>query len=283
MFNKIKNLLIYLIHYKNNIILYLLYFTRIKKLLKTRNIVNIGIMNFKNWHHGYAYFYGFNKDLKVFIKVDIKLHLLQNDLLVYNIVNQKLKNYLIEIIDSFILNDIQIIVYKYIEHQELSKEIITSNPSYIDEILDIIMFINENNIIHRDIKLDNFILVNNKIKVIDFTFAQSNDKNLKFKELNLELDEHCLILDLLGNNFNPRPFYWNDFYAIRKILAGSVQEENTEIKKSLLKFKGYKTQNYNINCNDRYLQKKKKKVELYSFLNIKHFYKNLDEGDSQNE
>ena len=74
----------------------------------------------------------------------------------------------------------------------------------------------ERKVIHRDLKLDNFMICKNKIKIIDFTFANSLDKNSNFKELDISKNENYLILKGLGPD--PKDLQWNDAIAIINIL-----------------------------------------------------------------
>jgi serine/threonine protein kinase len=252
----------------SNLILLVFYYFKILKILKKNNVVNIKLFNFKNWHHGYGYFTALLDNKKVFIKFDTKLLLLQNDLLVYDIANDLLKKHLVKIYHSIILDDIQIIIYEFIKGEELSEEIIIKNPDLIDKMIEIILMINNLDIVHRDIKLDNFIIVNHKIKIIDFTFANSLNIALGFKELDLSSITNCATLEFLGNGLNPKPFLWNDLYSLNKILL------TLNIKKTEKKSK-----DYFIKCDKKYYinrnLKKNIKVFLICLIAIEHYDDNF--------
>ena len=79
--------------------------------------------------------------------------------------------------DSFEEDKYYYIVQEYIEGDELSKEILPGEPigeeeaeSILREILEILQFVHENNIIHRDVKPANIIRrkINGKLYLIDF-------------------------------------------------------------------------------------------------------------------
>lgn len=251
----------------NNIILLIKYYDNIIALLKCKGISSVKIFNFKNWHHGYAYFYGYKNTNKVFIKVDTNFLLLQNDLLVYKLANNKLKEYLINIEDSIIHNNIQIIVYEFIEFQELTNEILKEKKYLSHIMLKIVNILNDLEIIHRDIKLDNFILIDDKLKIIDFTFAISNNERLGFKELQYTV-KNCATLEFLGNGLNPEQFIWNDLYALGVIL--NTKLANFDINS--------KRQTYKIECPKIYFKIRNIKISIKKLLGIDIAYRDLKNG-----
>jgi len=254
-------------------LLFIIYYRQVLKLLKNKNIEQIKIFNFKNWHHGYAYLSGFKDNKKVFIKIDTKLLLLQNDLLVYNIANESLKKYLVKIYNSIILDDIQIIIYEFLSGTELSNNIILENPKLIDNMVDILLILNKLDIVHRDIKFDNFFIVNNQIKIIDFTFANSSDDSLGFKELNLSNASHCETLEFLGNGLNPKPFTWNDFCSLANALELLNKEKEANI--DIRKIKLLDSKSYSVQCNKLYLKLRNRKIKLKNFFNIAHKHRDI--------
>ena len=251
----------------NNIYLLLKFYLKVVSLLKNSNIYNISIFNFKNWHHGYAYFYGFKENKKVFIKVDTKFLLLQNDLLVYQLANEKLKNYLLNIEDSIFSKNLQIIIYEFLDFTELSVDILENNRSIINTMLDMINTLNDLEIIHRDIKLDNFIFVNNELKIIDFTFAISNNKALGFKDLERNIN-NCATLEFLGDGLNPEPFVWNDYYALSRLF--NLQLDRLDVNSKIQTFK--------INCPKIYFKIRNIKIIIKKLLGIDITYRELKNG-----
>ncbi len=73
------------------------------------------------------------------------------------------------------------IVLEYCEGGDLSKYILTGNNEYdvkyLKEILSGLDFLYKKNILHRDIKPQNILIHKNQIKISDFGFAKSFEKN----------------------------------------------------------------------------------------------------------
>jgi serine/threonine protein kinase len=220
------------IAYVNNIIFLVKNYIYIKKYIKKLNIKNIKIYKFRDWHNGYSYFIGYKNNIKLFIKVDTKLLLLINEVTAYDNLKHILKENLIKIEDYSENKNIQIIVYEFTTITELSESIILGNINIIDDVFSIISKINSLGIIHRDIKLDNFLYVNEKVKIIDFSFAYTLDNKIKFKELDIHLSNNYSVLKYLGHQLNPKDFEWNDFYSFISILK-SIKTTNNNIKNKL--------------------------------------------------
>jgi len=200
-----------------------LYFrTRINNILKTlknENITDINKFNEKNWHHGYCYFTGVYNNKKVFIKVDTKLKMLKNEQTFYEMMKDKISNYLTPIEFFYEDKQLQFVVYEFLsEYSELNEELLSKNINYLDDIYNILKAMKENKVIHRDIKLNNFMVNKNHIKIIDFTFSYSLNKKSNFKELDISEKQNILILNALGVGLNPKPFQWNDSMSMIKVL-----------------------------------------------------------------
>jgi len=73
------------------------------------------------------------------------------------------------------------IILEYCEGGDLSKYILTGNTEndlkYLKQILLGLDFLYKNNVLHRDIKPQNILIHNNQIKISDFGFAKSFEKN----------------------------------------------------------------------------------------------------------
>jgi serine/threonine protein kinase len=256
-------------------VLLLLYFNlKIKKLLKQKDIYSCKIFNFKNWHLGYAYFTAIQADKKVFIKIDTKLLLLQNDVKVFEIAkNSLLKESLVKIYDSIMLDNMQLLITEYLDGVELSEHLIIQNPHLEKDIEQILENLNRLNIIHRDIKLDNFFIVGNKLRIIDFTFAISSDKNIGLKDLDLSKKINCEIMEGLGMNLNPAPFVWNDVYTFRKILL-SIDKKSNHLKDCIDNLDKIKTENYTVKPKSEfYFLLRNIKISLKEYFGIKHSFR----------
>jgi len=218
--------------------------SNMKYILETLNercIISVSRFKEKSWHNGYCYFRGIYKGKEVFIKVDLKLRLLENEFFFYEFLDKKLAKYLTPMYDFHQNKHLQMIVFSFISNShELNKYNIIGNNTYLDEIIYILDEIHKANVIHRDIKLDNFMLDDKKIKIIDFTFARNinNSSNSKFKELNISDEENYQILKRLGNGLNPKVFVWNDFISMKNIIDDILHDEklNLDEKERLKKY-----------------------------------------------
>ncbi|MGB0879643.1 MAG: lipopolysaccharide core heptose(II) kinase RfaY [Polaribacter sp.] len=149
---------------------------------------------------------------------------------------------LIKVYDFYELDKVQIIIFDFFESSNLNEKHLISNPEHIiNEINNTINILSQNNISHRDIKLDNFLFKDNKIFIIDFSFAI----NIKDKKENLLLElkrskKNIKTLKNLGINIKNDAFIiWNDYYSMKIILI-KIQEKyklnNLIINKSIILF-----------------------------------------------
>ena len=205
----------------------------ILKTLKNENITDVNKFNEKNWHHGYCYFTGLYNSKKVFIKVDTKLKMLKNEQTFYETMKNKISKYLTPIEFFYEDKGLQFVLYEFLsEYKELNEELLSKNINYLDDIYNILKAMKENKVIHRDIKLNNFMVDKNHIKIIDFTFSYSLNEKSNFKELDISEKQNILILNALGMGLNPKPFQWNDCSSMIKILENTTIL-NTENKLEL--------------------------------------------------
>ena len=248
--------------------------------LKKINITKISSFNYLNWRNGYCYFKGVYLEKEVFIKVDTKMHLLINDKLTYDICKGIMKDELVEILHHSLDSRIQFIVYEFINSRELDENILLNDMRYLDDIIRILNNLSKAGIIHRDIKLDNFLLSNNKLKIIDFTFSNSNTHK-DFKEVDISNSYNCFLLEFLGAGLNPSPFFWDDYYSFYTILkklkkdADDFQKVKLNVCiKEIEKFIG-KTE-YSIQCGTKYyFFIRKLKIKIKELLQIDHKYRIL--------
>lgn len=193
----------------------------IKQTINKLKIQQVVIFNYSRWHHGYCYFSGYYKNKKVFIKIDTKLKLLENENIFYKNMEEEISKYLIDMYLFYKNKYIEVVVFDFLEDaQELNEKTLLNNLNYLDDIIFILKKIKNKQIIHRDIKLNNFMIIDNKIKIIDFTFSYSlsKSKDLGFKELDISYKENYYILKGLGFGLNPQDFSWNDFIAMKNII-----------------------------------------------------------------
>jgi tRNA A-37 threonylcarbamoyl transferase component Bud32 len=203
--------------FKNALYIFVKY-NFIKNELIKLHVSGIKIYKFKRWHEGYFYFTGRRNGEKLFIKIDSKMLLLKNEVIANEILQKDLSDNLIPVCGYLESPTMQIIVYPYIKPVELTIEKLLNNVGLINDILNILILINKNNVIHRDVKLDNFILDGNKIKMLDFSFATAIRGINTFTELDISKRYYFQAMKFLGDGLNPKKFEWNDFYSLYKIV-----------------------------------------------------------------
>ncbi len=248
--------------------------------LKKINIKKITFFNVLNWRNGYCYLIGIYKEKEVFIKVDTKMHLLVNDKLTYDICKDIMKDELVEILHYSLDSRIQFIVYEFFNSRELDENMLLNNMRYLDDIIRILNNLSKEGIIHRDIRLDNFLVSKGKLKIIDFTFSNSNTHK-DFKEVDVNYSYNCFLLEFLGGSLNPSPFLWDDYYSFYAILK-KLQKDADDFQKVKLnacikeieKFIG-KTE-YSIQCGTQYyFFIRQLKIKIKEIIGMDHKYRTL--------
>lgn len=223
-----------------NIYFFLRNFVKIHNGLKLLCVKNIRVFKFKNWHHGYCYFSAYtNNNTKVFIKIDTKLLILENEYIVYEQLKHVKNINLIRVLKFIKKENLQIIALEFIEAQELTRKDILKVPSIAKNIYDVLTTLSVHNIIHRDIRLENFLLCRDSLYIIDFSFANNIKKtNSLLKELPSTY-ENYLILDGLGYKVYENKLEWNDFYSAGRIINELITKDddlmNTNTKEYLEK------------------------------------------------
>ena len=217
--------------------------------LRDLNVKKVKVFKFKNWHNSFAYYTGiFNGNL-VFIKISTKHLFLENEKIFYDIFKNDLS--LLKVMSLSKKNNIQILISEFSNEKELTEQDILDNPDRLLQIYEIIRIINSKDCIHRDIKLNNFLLMDNKVRIIDFTFSTSLNHSNMFKELIIDNNDDAIVLKNLGGIYKPNIFQWNDFYSINLIL-GRLFSEDMDIEKRLeiIKFKELFKENISGNNYD---------------------------------
>jgi serine/threonine protein kinase len=138
-----------------------------------------------------------------------------------NFLKNKKSDNIVKIIDIIENFDNTYIIMEYYEGGNLldlmiNKKIDNNNIKiYFNQILNAISFLNDNNIVHGDIKPENILLTIDKknIKICDFCFAKkinNIDKNLLVRGSPLYMPP-----ELLNNNYN---MFQSDIWALGMIL-----------------------------------------------------------------
>ncbi|MFA0208584.1 hypothetical protein AB4536_17030 [Vibrio cyclitrophicus] len=208
----------------------------LRECLLINGVINIKPFLFRRWRAGCAYYTGFLNGEKVFLKVDTKLFMLKNEKAFYDCVGDKLGEKLLELHFFHESPEFQVACFSFSEEgKELSPIDLINHPEYLKEILNILLVLKRNKIIHRDIKLDNFILDKGRVKIIDFYFSNSLTSTAKFfVELDVNNDEYLSVLKRLGDRFKPSYFVWNDFISFKNILEEIIRECNLPEEKLVI-------------------------------------------------
>jgi len=247
-----KNIIFSKIYIKYLSIIKIKNYLTIFYILKKMSLTKIQALYYKRWRNGYCYFTAYKNNQKVFIKVDTKFKMLSNEIRFYDLLYDKLSEYMVKKVDFFENKKIQILILEYSESKELTENDLIQSSKYIKDIFFILTTIYKEGIIHRDIKLDNFLIINKSLTIIDFTFANSFNKNLNFKELDINLKDNIRLLKDLGEKLNPREFVWNDFYAVGKILENLIDKHSNSTSKVNQHLISYKEKFYHFSKNKNY-------------------------------
>lgn len=219
------------------------YYASFCRILKNKSYDDIKHFKIHDWHHGFAYFTATLNGLKVFIKFDTQLNIISNDYNAYEILKNNIPENLVKIVDYDLSKNIQYVAYEFeLGSKELKSEDLIEEIELVNQIKLMVDIINKEGIIHRDIKLDNFLLCNGKIKIIDFTFSVFPGA----KDLDLNYKKNCNILRGLGKGLNPKPFFWDDVYAVYNILLKINDPKFVDCIDELKKNIGKNT--YSVEC-----------------------------------
>ncbi len=231
-FNKYKTKFKVLVSLLEKSYYYLSRYKAINEAFIKNNVTKVKPLHFRRWHLGCAYFSGVINGKKVFIKIDTSLLLLKNEKFFYDIMNEVIPNQLLDLHFFYEVFNLQVICFSYAENAtELTPELLITHPNYLSEAVFILKKIRTNSVIHRDIKLDNFIISNGKLKIIDFYFSCGLfGKHGSFKEVDRDVDDNLLILKRLGSKYKPSDFLWNDFVSLKNILNEIVNNHQLSIE-----------------------------------------------------
>lgn len=227
---------------RNYIIFYILYFNKIKKILKKNKIKKIKIekSNYFN-HKNIGYVSGILNNEKIFIKFSKEKITIKNEMEKYLKLKKDLnfeEKFFPQYIKTIDMKEGILILSKYIKGIALNKYVILDfeKEKLKKELLKIYKILKNQNLIHRDINPNNIFIEKNErefnVKLIDFEYMIfKNEKEFQSNNIKLET-----LNSNYSNNNN-----WNDLYSIKKIL----KEYNIDI--------------FDINEKDELIYEKNKK------------------------
>ena len=209
---------------------YFLNYNKFKIFLKNEyKLHKFSIYQFLKWHNG-AYYLRAKTDeglmsKNVFIKTDFFFGLLRNEVSIVDYFDSKKLKYdfLPRIMYHKKTTVVDYIIYCFLDGFTLDKIEIKRYSSFQKKkIYDILLYIvkelQENSIIHRDIRPQN-IFIEYEIKMvylIDFSFAICIKNNIDLLELPFE-GINKKILQTLGEEYTAGEYLWDDAYSMKKI------------------------------------------------------------------
>ena len=198
-------------------------------MFKEKNLRAIRPFKFRSWHHGFLYFTANSGQKKVFLKVDTDYLMIRNEEVFYRLFGEELKEYLVPIEFCYYSSSFQVLSTEYVYANEFQVDDLSEIT--LKSILKIIDKMYSYNIIHRDIKLSNFLVSNGELKIIDFSFC-IDICGSKFKEVDLSLQKNIDTLIGLNEGLKPNQLQWNDYYSLFVILSQHkrIIDENIFLK-----------------------------------------------------
>lgn len=132
--------------------------------------------------------------------------------------------------------DCKYVVMTYIHGESLQHicehQVAYDSQKLCKQMIEIATILQEEKLIHRDIKLDNCLLdIQGNLRLIDFQFVLSPEDK-RFRECK-ELTKHVSILRHLG--IREKNYMWDDIYAFEKVVGTlTLHEENKSVFNSTL-------------------------------------------------
>ncbi|WP_424004031.1 hypothetical protein [Maribacter sp. IgM3_T14_3] len=205
----------------------------------------IKTFNLSKWHHDLYLFTAVDKvGDPVFIKFTNLPRILKNENRAYKKLqkNDFLKDHLIEHKGYIKKDGYKALILKRANGIVLNEEWAYQN---IDKLGDLIRIVDEFtglSLIHRDIKLDNFIYENGHIKVFDFSFMIDMTEDKKMKEIDLSNNDNMMKLVTMGVSYKPAPLKWDDYFALHVVFnfllnnkLSTISLENSNLLEQYLK------------------------------------------------
>ncbi|WP_420603499.1 hypothetical protein [Flagellimonas sp.] len=199
---------------------------------KENGYSNIKPFNLHKWHHDLYLFTAMDKDGKpVFIKLTNLPRILKNENRAYKKIrkNDILKNHLIEHKAYIKKEGYKALILQRSNGTVLNEDWASKNIPELRALIDIVDGFTAMSLIHRDIKLDNFIYDDGVIKVFDFSFMIDMTENKKMKEIDLANNDNMIKLVTMGVGYKPAPLKWDDYYALHVVFKELLQNNASNI------------------------------------------------------
>jgi serine/threonine protein kinase len=178
--------------------------------------------NIINWHLGWKYFYGvLENNTEVFVKLGSDKKLINNEQKMLNILNKnkKAESYFPKVFCYSITDRYFFVALERIAGTTINK--LASNDitdaekgKILHHMIEIIHFLHDEKIIHRDIRPANIMVKNiNNLVLIDFATSIKIESNDYVDEVINNREQ----LKNLGGGLNPQRFKWDDAYTITQV------------------------------------------------------------------
>lgn len=232
----------------------------IHSFLKENGFRKIKPFNLNKWHHDLSLFTAKDDNgNNVFIKFTELERILENENSAYKKLqkNDYLKNHLIDH-KGYIQKDVyKALILRRVNGKVLNENWASKNITKLEILIKIVNEFTSLSLVHRDIKLDNFIYEEGRIKIFDFSFMIDKSNKGKMKEINLSSRKNMFKLMDLGIHYKPEPLKWDDYYSLYVIFN------------KLLKNKSLKISLKKRNMLSKYVEECKGKIDTNSYTILK--------------
>lgn len=192
------------------------HYIKIRQDLKKCNVESFRPYMMLKWHHGFIYLKGKYFGSDVFIKIDTRYNLLINELTVREIFKEKMTFTPLKL---YYKGNFEYLIFEFIDYKTINQKYLLENLSKtIEAMIEAIEILNNLDILHRDIKLDNFILYDNEIILTDFVYAITIEKS-NLKEVDLKAPGKKLLQDLSRT----KELRWDDMTNLRLELENIME------------------------------------------------------------
>lgn len=228
---------------KNNLVFYHKEKRFIFNFFKDFGYTKTKPFNLSKWHHDLFLFTAKDEnDNNVFIKLTSLERILKNENRAYKKLskNHFLKNHVITHKQYIKKEDYKALILNRSDGVVLDENWVVDHVDKIKTLIKIIDEFTALSLIHRDIKLDNFIYEDGRIKIFDFSFMIDKTEKRRIKEINLTNHDNMVKLINLGIYYKPEPLKWDDYYSLyvifKNVLENKDRSLSTERKEALTKY-----------------------------------------------